>query len=144
MASEHDLRFQFRINWGKLGHGLDPVLRHAQATVLDAFESELRSRLPDDLRDSIRRTTSQVIVDHRVAQAIEYGSRPHWTPIEELKKWAQRVGKDDDPGAAYRIQRAIAERGTPAHPFMRPAIDALDIDSVLTRSWRDYFNVRGL
>lgn len=56
------------------------------------------------------------------APYVEYGTAPHWVPIAPLKGWARRVLGDER--AAYAVQRAIARRGTKAHPFLQPAFDA--------------------
>jgi hypothetical protein len=139
-----EYRFSFRIRWGLRQTELAEALDLTQARVLDEFENELRSRAPVRMRDSIRRTKSQVIIDNSGAQAVEYGSKPHWVPIAQLREWATHIGKDDDPGAAYRIQRAISERGTHAHPFVRPSLDALRIEQALQAGLNDLFGVRGL
>lgn len=54
---------------------------------------------------------------------VEFGSRPHWPPIAPLKHWARIVLGDES--AAYAVQHAIAQRGTPAQPFMRPAAERI-------------------
>lgn len=78
------------------------------------------------------------------AQAVEFGSRPHWAPIQPLIEWVRvkglagtyntgtgrRIGgkrrKDrEDRALAYAIQRKIAQVGTQAHPFFHPAIDSI-------------------
>lgn len=68
---------------------------------------------------------------------VEFGSVPHWPPIEPLIKWARRNltggqgfgqqeithwgSRSSDPeSAAYAIQRKIAEEGTQPQPFVRP------------------------
>lgn len=51
---------------------------------------------------------------------LEYGTRPHWVPIEPLKEWSKRVLGDED--AAFAVRAAIAKRGTRAQPFFRPAL----------------------
>jgi len=53
------------------------------------------------------------------AKWVEYGSKPHWTSIENLKKWAR--DKLGDENAAYALQRHIAKNGTKPHPFIRVA-----------------------
>ena len=58
------------------------------------------------------------------APFVEYGTRPHFPPPVALQPWAKRHGFG--PGGAFALARAIARRGTRAHPFMRPAAkDAL-------------------
>ena len=53
------------------------------------------------------------------SEAMEYGSKPFYAPIEPLKDWARR--KLGDEGAAYAVRASIAKKGIRAHPFMRPA-----------------------
>ena len=53
---------------------------------------------------------------------VEEGTGPHWPPIGPLLRWSRRVlGKE---GAAYGVQRKIAEEGTDAQPFMSKGADA--------------------
>ncbi len=76
------------------------------------------------------------------APAVEYGSKPHWAPLEPLVEWVRvkrisgvyslktgnRLGKkadkiNEDISAAMGIQRRIAVSGTKAQPFFNPALD---------------------
>lgn len=62
---------------------------------------------------------------------IEYGTSPHYVDIDDLKGWAGRkLGNKDLAGA---VQQKIAERGTNAQPFFRPAI--AEVKSV----WLPYY-----
>jgi hypothetical protein len=51
---------------------------------------------------------------------VEYGSRPHWVPIEPLLGWARRVLGDES--AAYAVRQKIANVGTDPQPFVRPGV----------------------
>jgi hypothetical protein len=55
---------------------------------------------------------------------VEYGTRPHWMPIAPLILWAARHGMDE--GAAYAIQKKIAERGTYPQPYLFMSLDYLE------------------
>lgn len=77
------------------------------------------------------------------AQAVEFGSRPHWAPIQPLIEWVRvkglagtyndagrRIGgtrrkRSEDRAMAYAVQRKIASAGTQAHPFFYPAIESI-------------------
>ncbi len=50
---------------------------------------------------------------------LEFGTTPHYVPIEPLKEWAKRKTGDEDFG--YYVQKKIAEKGINAQPFFRPA-----------------------
>ncbi|HAG52464.1 MAG TPA: hypothetical protein DCL21_01620 [Alphaproteobacteria bacterium] len=52
---------------------------------------------------------------------MEYGTQPHWAPIDPLKKWASRKLGDEKIG--YAVQKKIAKEGTQAKPYMRSALD---------------------
>lgn len=58
------------------------------------------------------------------AADVELGRGPHVVPIGPLRDWARR--KLGNERAAYPIQRAIAQHGTRAQPFFRPAIEAVE------------------
>jgi len=47
-------------------------------------------------------------VEH--AKYVKYGTRPHWAPIEPLKRWAK--WKLGDERLAYAVQHSIAKYGT--------------------------------
>ena len=49
---------------------------------------------------------------------VEWGTRPHWAPIQPLKIWALR--KFGDERIAYRVRATIARHGTRgAHMFLK-------------------------
>ena len=58
------------------------------------------------------------------APHVEWGSRPHWPPRGALQPWARRHGFPAGSVGDFLVRRAIARRGTRAHPFMRPAARA--------------------
>jgi len=57
------------------------------------------------------------------AAYVEFGTPPHWVPIEPLKGWARRVLGDE--GVAYDVQKGIAENGTDPQPFFRPGVETM-------------------
>jgi hypothetical protein len=77
-----------------------------------------------DTRRSIRYTTSPANLSATIspnvpnAEALEYGSRPHWTSVRPgtpLYRWATFKGI-----SPYAVQRSIAKKGPQAHPFVQP------------------------
>lgn len=96
-------------------------------------QRELRVRSPvgatGNLRRSIRYSFSTGLVEAVVepeapyAEAVEYGSRPHWTsaaPGSALARWAKMRGINP-----YAVQKSIARKGTRAHPFVGPTYRAM-------------------
>lgn len=63
--------------------------------------------------------TAEVIAHADYAAYVEYGTRPHTPPLQAISDWAYAHGM-----RPYALQRAIAERGTPAQPYMRPAAES--------------------
>jgi len=53
------------------------------------------------------------------APYVEYGTLPHFPPVEPLKRWAHLHGMPEE--AAWAIAQKIAKYGTEPQPFMRPA-----------------------
>lgn len=95
-------------------------------------ENVAKTQAPVDqntLRDSINYDVEErgdVIVgtvgtNVEYAEAVEFGSEPHFPPIASLKGWANRVLGDED--AAYPVAKAIAKNGTKPQPFMSPAFE---------------------
>lgn len=78
-----------------------------------------------ELRDSIQVQTSpkgsvaRVVSTAAHAPHIEYGTRPHFPPLDAIRAWCRIKGIPET--AAYPIALKIAKHGTPERPFMRPA-----------------------
>ena len=68
---------------------------------------------------------------------IENGTKPHWPPISEIRKWISvkpilprplASGKlPTDNQLAYLIGRKISKVGTKAKPFLKPTITDFDL-----------------
>ena len=65
------------------------------------------------------------------ALAVEFGSAPHWTSVDNLKKWAK--DKLGDEKAAYALQRHIAKFGTKPRPFIRETLEQ-EFTNILAKS----------
>jgi len=57
--------------------------------------------------------------DAKHSEAMEYGTRPFYAPIDPLKEWARRKLGNESIG--YAVRAKIAKYGITAQPFMRPA-----------------------
>ncbi|QOR55526.1 MAG: hypothetical protein UMS36scaffold28_16 [Phage 59_13] len=66
--------------------------------------------------------TAEVIAHANYASFVEFGTRPHFPPVDALRDWAARVLGDER--LAFVVARAIARRGTYAKPFLGPALTA--------------------
>lgn len=64
--------------------------------------------------------------DAEYADYVEYGTDPHWMPIEPLLKWAnKKFGKKEGTSIAYAVQKKIAKYGTQPTAYVRNAIDTV-------------------
>jgi hypothetical protein len=54
------------------------------------------------------------------ASFVEFGTRPHWPPVDALKDWCAKFLGDER--LAFVVARAISKRGTMAQPFLGPAL----------------------
>jgi HK97 gp10 family phage protein len=85
---------------------------------LDAFDT-------GDLYGSIEVSISKqglviaVGSKEKYAPFVEFGTSPHFPPLEPIRAWCRSRGIDEK--AAFPIARAISERGTPERPFLYPA-----------------------
>ena len=60
------------------------------------------------------------------AAAVEYGSRAHWAPVQDIRAWVQKKLRADRKhinSIAFLINRAMSKKGTKAHPFFAPAVE---------------------
>lgn len=84
----------------------------------DAFDT-------GDLYDSIEVTISPKGLSIGVgstspyAPFVEFGTRPHFPPLEPIRRWCASRGLPVT--AAFPIARKISEVGTPERPFLYPA-----------------------
>jgi len=53
------------------------------------------------------------------APYVEFGTRPHFPPLDAIREWCRVKGIPEE--AVFPIAKKIAERGTQAQPFLRPA-----------------------
>ena len=85
---------------------------------LDAFDT-------GDLYDSIEVQISpqglSIGVGSKLKYApfVEFGTSPHFPPLEPIREWCRSRGIDES--AAFPIARQISERGSPERPFLYPA-----------------------
>lgn len=59
-----------------------------------------------------------VSVDATYGKYIEFGTGPHFPPLDALREWCRRHGM---AGLEFVVARHIARVGTPARPFLHPA-----------------------
>lgn len=59
------------------------------------------------------------------AAAVNEGQRPHWVPIEALKRWVLAVKKEDDPDVPYKIRSKIRRKGVRPQRFLEKARAAI-------------------
>lgn len=77
---------------------------------------ELRNNIRETIIERKDMISGDVLSAATYSAYVEYGSRPHWTGKQNLQGWADRHGIP-----VYLVQKSIAEKGTPAQPFMGPA-----------------------
>lgn len=62
--------------------------------------------------------SSVVLPTVAYAAPVEYGSKPHWAPIEPLEAWAALKGMNP-----YALRWSIAQKGTKPHPYVEPTYE---------------------
>jgi len=85
---------------------------------IDAFDTgELYSSIK--VSASAKGRSVVVYSDSKHAPFIEFGTAPHFPPLDAIRAWCARKGIPI--AAAFPIARAISERGTPERPWLYPA-----------------------
>ena len=85
---------------------------------IDAFDT---GELFNSISVSVSPKGLSVVVysSSKHAPFIEFGTAPHFPPIDKIRAWCKRKGIPES--AAFPIARAISERGTPERPWLYPA-----------------------
>ena len=99
----------------------------------NAEQSKDTGSLQRNIKRTVRGLRGEVVAGSPHAIFVEEGTRPHFPPVAPLEAWAAR--KLGSPGLGFVIARSIARKGTPAQPFMQPAVD----DSI--RDVERYFEI---
>lgn len=118
----------------KASTAVSPGLKDAQMQAAGAGFEVAMDRVPYGATGDLQRGLHEPEYDDATGRVwwgssaphtlpVEYGSRPHWPPIDPLKRWARVVLGDES--AAYAVQQAIAQNGTPPQPFIRPGVDRM-------------------
>jgi hypothetical protein len=79
-----------------------------------------QSILPGDIIVTRDNVMAKVVANIHYAAAVEFGSRPHFPPVDALKDWAAK--KLGDEGLAFVVARSISQKGTRPQPFLGPAL----------------------
>jgi len=111
--------------WKKIDRGLDDLVDFifARSQELVAVDEATLKKAGHVERAYLKKS---IEYDAPHASYIEYGTRPHFPPIEPLAAWAVRVlqvPKAEAQQVGYLIARKIAAVGTEPQPFLRPAVD---------------------
>jgi len=92
----------------------------------------------------VRSLTRRVGSNLPYAKPVEFGSRPHWPPRGSLARWAQlKLGATNPMQADFLIRRKISKVGTPAQPFLNPAVRDMERQTLPGLS-RKFLNAIGL
>jgi HK97 gp10 family phage protein len=114
---------------GKLSSQIGPIARDVLNKAASNIEGKAKHLVPVDtgrLRASIATRLdsdsvplwAEVGTNVLYARPVEYGSRPHYAPIDALRPWASKHGM-----AAGALWHSIWMYGTKPHPFMKPAFE---------------------
>ena len=80
----------------------------------------LRNSITSEVRREAERIMGITGTNTKYAIFVHQGTRPHWPPIQPIKRWVIRklgISGKDVPKVIFLVRRKIAEKGTPAKPF---------------------------
>ena len=81
-------------------------------------------RMRGSIRSRLGQLEARVGPTVHYAPHVEFDTRPHWAPVGALQPWASRHGFGKGKRGDAIVRAIIAKRGTKAHPFMRPGLEA--------------------
>lgn len=111
----------------------EEMARAIKATLLEVAiytQRAFRQNMPVGKTGMLRRTTTYVwLGDTRVrvepveeyAEYVEFGTRPHFPPVEAITPWARMRGIEP-----WALAHSIAKHGTKAHPFLQRTYEQVE------------------
>lgn len=90
---------------------------------------QLRNSIQIEVNPTAMSADVKVIAKH--GPFVEYGTRAHFPPPDALLGWVMRtfgVDQKEGKGIAFTVARKIAKKGTPAQPFLFPALAESNAD----------------
>lgn len=107
---------------------------------LKANDSYASGDLVNSIRGVVKQNGKYIVISIQLEdywKYIENGTKPHWPPVDAIKKWISvkpilprplKSGKlPTDNQLAYLIGRKISKVGTKAKPFLKPTITDFDL-----------------
>lgn len=107
---------------------------------LKANDSYANGDLVNSIRGVVKQNGKYIVISIQLEdywKYIENGTKPHWPPVDAIKKWISvkpilprplKSGKlPTDNQLAYLIGRKISKVGTKAKPFLKPTITDFDL-----------------
>lgn len=107
---------------------------------LKANDSYASGDLVNSIRGVVKQNGKYIVISIQLEdywKYIENGTKPHWPPVDAIKKWISvkhvlprplKNGKlPTDNQLAYLIGRKISKVGTKAKPFLKPTITDFDL-----------------
>lgn len=107
---------------------------------LKANDSYASGNLVNSIRGVVKQNGKYIVISIQLEdywKYIENGTKPHWPPVDAIKKWISvkpilprplKSGKlPTDNQLAYLIGRKISKVGTKAKPFLKPTITDFDL-----------------
>lgn len=135
------IRVRVHINWRQLEPTIQrQALQSLRDEVLDSLKDDIEHHAPS--KCTVRRTRLADVVVEGPAAPIEFGTKPGYFPnVDNLyRTWGSKIGKTWRE--MWAVATHISKHGTPAHPFVFPALDRLNLDYILTKQWLRFFSVR--
>ena len=101
-------------------------LERAVVKYLDDNEVNVTGTLRKRVTSEVKRVAGQIRltvgVKLRYAIFVHEGTKPHWAPLDPLKRWVKKKLGISEPaeveGVARRVRFKIAREGTEAQPFL--------------------------
>ena len=107
---------------------------------LTANDSNASGKLAKSIKGVVKQNGKYVVISISLEdywKYVENGTKPHWPPVDAIKKWISvkpvlprplKSGKlPTTDQLAYLIGRKISKTGTKAKPFLKPTLSSFDL-----------------
>jgi hypothetical protein len=86
----------------------------------------LRNSIQTEIDVSEREVTGRILTNIEYAIPVEFGTLPHFPPIDALEYWARRkfqLSAEEARDVAWRVARKIARKGTEGHHMFKKGLE---------------------
>ncbi len=129
MAEQKLDQLQRDLQWPRMERDFENALRAVAAEaqrLAPVATGNLRRSIGYEIGVTQTAIRGLVGADAHYAPHVEFGTRPHWPPVQALIPWVEMklgIPTPESHSVAFLVARKISRFGTKSQPFLRQAVE---------------------